>query len=52
MSSKAIKKELRENYEAEVWSRIFNANGKDSNLQTWKKKYLYPFGNIAPIKDF
>ena len=49
---KALKKEMKEKQEAEIWKKIFRCeNGEESGLQSWKKNYLYPFGNIAPIKD-
>ena len=48
-----MKKEIKEEQEAEIWRKIFSAqDGEEGGLEGWKKKYLYPYGNIAPIPDF
>jgi hypothetical protein len=51
-SLKQLKKQIKEGQESEVWTMIFSSKEGESCLKTWKKKYMYPFGDIAPIKDF
>ena len=37
----------------EIIEQAAEAKRKDLNMsvEQWKYKYLYPFGNIAPVKD-
>ena len=44
---------MKDRQEAEIWKKVFSAHGgEEGGLEAWKKKYLYPFGNIAPVPDF
>ena len=40
-----VKKEIQESTAASQWAAV------NTGLDQWKQKYLYPFGNIAPIPD-
>jgi hypothetical protein len=51
MSVKNLREENKKKSEEMVWMKIFNSQDKGNLLDKWKKKYLYPFGNIAPIGD-
>ena len=38
-----------------VWNKIFKPDaklGKLGILYQWKAKYLFPYGDIAPLRDF
>ena len=39
------KKIIQEDTAAAQWSEL------NTGIDQWKLKYLYPFGNIAPLKD-
>jgi len=45
-----LKKEVKQSQEESVWKQIFSNESKSGGL--WKRKYLYPFGSIAPKPDF
>jgi len=51
MSVKNLREEQKKKSEELVWRKIFNAKDTSNLLDEWKKKYLYPFGDIAPVKD-
>jgi len=51
MSVKNLREELKKKSEELVWKKIFSAKDSSNLLDQWKNKYLYPFGNIAPMKD-
>ena len=49
---KNLKAELKQKQEEDVWASILNASTKGGRpIEQWKQKYMYPFGDIAPIKD-
>ena len=51
MSVKNLRDDMKKKSEELVWRKIFNANENTNMLDQWKKKYLFPFGDIAPLGD-
>jgi len=40
-----LKQEIKERQNNNVWNTVF----QDGNVEAWKRKYLFPFGEITPI---
>ena len=45
LSLAQLKKEIADSTAANQWAEL------NTGLDQWKQKYLYPFGDIAPIHD-
>lgn len=45
LSLAQLRKEIAETTAANQWAQL------NTGLDQWKQKYLYPFGDIAPILD-
>ena len=46
--------EMRQNKEEEVWNKIFphaTCERQSEVFDAWKERYLYPYADIAPLRD-
>ncbi len=50
-----LKQDIKIQQAEKVWNRIFQPDpnlGKLGILESWKRKYLFPFGDLAPQDNY
>ena len=54
LTIKKLKEDLKTNTQNNIWNSFFisaDSNQTKSYIEVWKKKYLFPFGDITPAQE-